>query len=426
MSNPEQPWYSGITRYQWTVLAIASLGWVFDVFEGQLYAILKTPAVRGVMEAGVPDAEINRIAGLTLTCFLLGGAFGGVVFGVLGDRWGRRRVMTLTILFYSLFTALTAFAQSWEQLAVLRFLVAMGVGGEWAVAAAIVAEVFPERARTAASGLFHASSGLGVFLATLTGTVIGMTGMDWRVAFLLGLIPALLTLWIRTSLKDPERWEKAKQEEGARPGSFTDLWSHGQLRSRALAAAGLATVGLAGLWTTVFWAPEVAREILKAEGVTDPSKLTELGSLAALIGNFGNTAGLLCFAPLASRFGRRTTFLVYHLATVALIPVTFFLAQTYVQVVACLVLLGFAAVGMHAGYAIYFPELFPTRLRSTGAGFCFNIGRIAAAPAPWLMGSLAKQLGGVGNAAMAAGMIYLLGLLCLLFLPETKGKPLPE
>jgi MFS family permease len=421
------PWYRGITRYQWTVLAIASLGWIFDVFEGQLYSVLKTPAVQGVLGPDAPEGQVRAIAGFTLTCFLAGGAVGGALFGVLGDRWGRRRVMVITILMYSVFTALTAFAQTWEQLAVLRFLVAMGVGGEWAVAAAVVAEVFPERARTAASGLFHASSGLGVFLAALAGMTVGAA--DWRAAFLLGLVPALLTLWIRAGLREPERWQHARETQGqeAGLGRFSDLWSHRDLRARTLAATGLATVGLAGLWAAAFWAPELAREVLKkTHGVNQEAELRRLASQAMLLMNCGNIAGLLCFAPLTGRVGRRGAFLAYHLLTVVMVPVTFLGAQSYTQVVVFLAILGFGAVGMHAGYAIYFPELFPTRLRATGAGFCFNAGRIVAAPGPWAMGLLSASVGGLRNAATLAGMVYLLGLVCLLFTPETRDKTLPD
>jgi len=419
----KDPWYHGITRYQWTVLAIASLGWIFDVFEGQLYAVLKTAAVRGVLPADTPDGEVRQIAAITLVWFLAGGAVGGVVFGVLGDRYGRRRMMVYTILLYSVFTALTAFAQSWQQLAALRFLVAMGVGGEWAVAAAIVSEVFPERSRAAASGLFHASSGIGVFLAALAGMFVGAA--DWRPAFLLGLLPALLTLWVRSGMKEPERWQQAVATD-ASLGRFSDLWAIPALRARTLAAAGLATAGLAGLWVTAFWAPELAQDVLRSEGVSDRALLTRLGSQALLIMNCGNIAGLLCFAPFTARVGRRGAFLAYHLLTIVMVPVTFLLPQTYTQAVLALVVLGFGAVGMHAGYAIYFPELFPTRLRSTGAGFCFNVGRIAAAGGPATMAWLMASTGSFRIAATLAGSVYLLGLFCLLFTPETHGKPLPD
>ncbi|MBM3947273.1 MAG: MFS transporter, partial [SAR202 cluster bacterium] len=287
------PWWHGVTPYQWTVLALASLGWIFDVFEGQLYAVLKTPAVRAVLGPAASDQEVNGIAGLTISCFLAGGALGGVLFGALGDRWGRRRVMILTILLYSVFTALTALAQTWEQLAILRFLVALGVGGEWAVAAAVVAETFPERARTAASGLFHASSGLGVFLAALVARTIGQT--DWRAAFWIGLAPALLTVWVRRSLKESDRWEA--RAGAAAGGSLQELWTDPTLRRRTLAAAGLAAVGLAGLWSAAFWAPELVREVARAQGVGEEAALRRMAGDAVLWMNMGNTAGLLCFAP---------------------------------------------------------------------------------------------------------------------------------
>lgn len=418
----ESRWYEGITRPQWMVLLIASLGWVFDVFEGQLYNTLKTPAVTAVMGPGASPDDVKSITGLTITCFLAGGALGGAVFGVLADRIGRRKVMIMTILLYSIFTALTAFARTWQELAVLRFLVALGVAGEWAVGAALVSEVFPERARTAASGLFHASSGIGVFLAAIVGMTIGAT--DWRAAFLLGLVPALLTLGVRAGVQEPERWTRVQGIESR--GNLRELFTDPVLRRHTLAAAGLATVGLAGLWSTAFWAPELAREVLKGSGMTDETELRRLAGQAMLLMNIGNTAGLLCFAPLTARWGRRRTFLAYHVGVLLMAPIAFLGARDYAQAVVALGFLGFAAVGMHAGYAIYFPELFPTRLRATGAGFCFNVGRIVAAPGPWLMTLLSQQVGGLRVAAVIASSVYLLGIACLAFTPETADQPLPE
>src|SRR3954463_3086424 len=205
-SSPEIPasdagrWYAGVTRYQWLVLTIASAGWVFDAFEGQIFNITRQQMLKDLLATrGTPDA-IRRWGDLFLAAFLLGGTLGGVAFGSLADRFGRKPAMALSILFYSAFSGLTYFATHLWHVALLRFLVALGVGGEWAVAAALVAEVFPSRARAHASGIFHATSILGLWLAALSGLAVGA---QWRYAYLIGVVPALLVLWVRVSVHEP-------------------------------------------------------------------------------------------------------------------------------------------------------------------------------------------------------------------------------
>jgi MFS family permease len=200
MTHPDRPnnWYTRVTREQWLVLAIASAGWIFDVYEGQLFTVFKTPALEDLLRAD--RALIDWHGNIAFALFLVGGAVGGLAFGVLGDRVGRVRALSLSILVYSVFSALTYFVRSVWELDALRFLVALGTGGEWAVAATLVAESFPDRTRTIASGSFHASSVLGAGLASVTGWLLAGPGA-WRVGFLLGLAPALLVLWIRLSLR---------------------------------------------------------------------------------------------------------------------------------------------------------------------------------------------------------------------------------
>src|SRR5947209_4841410 len=218
------PWYAGVTRYQWTVLAIASAGWVFDVFEGQIFGACMNEALPVLLAGTGLEGDKEFFINLGLAAFLVGGAVGGLVFGMMADRWGRRRTMAVTILIYSVFTGLTALAQNWWQLTLLRFLVGMGVGGEWAVAAAVVAEVFPPRARPAASGIFHASSVLGTYLAVAAGLFVVAADREtgWRWGFALGVVPALLILWVRVSMRDPETWHAAraaaKRDESQRLG----------------------------------------------------------------------------------------------------------------------------------------------------------------------------------------------------------------
>src|SRR5919201_1706757 len=209
---PTEPWWHGVTRYQWLVLAIASAGWIFDVFEGQIFGSCMNEALPVLLRGSGQELRQEFFVNVGLAAFLTGGALGGVLFGMMADRWGRRRTMALTILMYSAFTGLTALAQTWWHLAALRFLVGMGVGGEWAVAAAVVAEVFPPRARPAASGIFHASSVLGTYLAVLAGLFVVAADKEtgWRWGFVLGVLPALLVFWVRVSMREPESWQAAR------------------------------------------------------------------------------------------------------------------------------------------------------------------------------------------------------------------------
>jgi MFS family permease len=424
-NEPAGPWYAGITRGQWLVLAIASAGWVFDVYEGQLFTVFKTPMLRELIPGGSSPsaaATADWHGNAAFAVFLVGGAVGGLGFGVLSDRLGRVRVMALTILVYSVFSALTFFAKTVGQVLALRFLVALGTGGEWAVAAAFVAETFPTRARAFASGTFHASSVLGVALASLTGMLL--TGpASWRYGFLVGLAPALLTLWVRWSLAEPEAWSRAHERaDTPAPGSLAELLGDARWSGRAWLGLGLASVGLATYWGIFAWGLELAGQVL-APGATEPEKQASR-SWAYFLMNFpGGLLGLLAFAPMADRWGRRPTFAAYHVGALVMVPVTFLGVRTYPQALVLLPLMAFFVVGMHAGYAIYLPELFPTRLRASGASFGFNVGRVVAAALVIVRGQLGTWLG-LRLAVVSMAGLFLVGLALLSVAPETRGRDL--
>jgi MFS family permease len=453
MSNADQSprWYQGLSAHHWVVLAIASAGWVFDVYEGQLFTVFKTPMLGDL--AGRSVAVIEWQGNVGLAAFLLGGAAGGMLFGVLGDRLGRVRILAVTILVYSIFSALTALARSVSQVHLLRFLVALGAGGEWAIAAALVAETFPSRSRAVASGIFHASSILGAALASVTGLLFVGPGA-WRFGFVLGLAPALLILWIRLSMSEPKRWVNAHERAvngGTRDpaidpaasalfslssrtlsassqspelGDLRELWGREPWRTRALFGLGLATVGLATYWGIFAWSPELVRDVLGPR--VPESERQAAGNLAYLLMNFtGGLLGLLSFAPLASWRGRRFAFAVYHFGAAIIAPATFWWAASYAQALALLSLMAFFVLGMHAGYAIYFPELFPTRLRATGSSACFNFGRVLGAAILLVRGSLGASLG-LRWAVVVMSALFWIGLIMLIFAPETRGRDLPE
>lgn len=423
MSSPNPPssrWYHGVTHYEWLVLIVASLGWVFDAFEGQLFNLTRGAMLSDIL--GVPPgaAEAKKWGDIFLGIFLAGGTVGGLIFGSLGDKMGRKPVMVLTILFYSLFSGLTYFATELWHVGVLRFLVAMGVGGEWAVAAALVAEIFPKHARTHAGGIFHSTGVLGTWLATLT--AIGVTN-EWRFAYLVGLVPACLTLWVRASINEPARWQESKAK-GERMGSFGDLFGNQRWRSRALLGMTLAAVGLGTFWGVCIATQDLTRELLLRLGLPAADAESKAKFAYGIIQVIGAGLGQLSFGPLCAKFGRRRTFASMHVLSFIMVLVVCFAPQTFWQMLVLLPLFGFVTLSIHAGYAIYFPELFPNHLRATGSSFCFNAGRLVAAPMLILSGHV-KTLMPLPNAIALMGCLFLLGLVVLYCLPETKGEELP-
>lgn len=422
MDAPPQPWYAGVTRYQWLVLAVASAGWVFDAFEGQVYALTRGDMLPELLAAAKDSPEVKRWGDRLLAVFLVGGTVGGVLFGSLADRIGRKPTMALTILFYSVFSGLTYFATDVWQVAILRFLVALGVGGEWAVAAALVAEVFPVAARARASAIFHATSVLGLWLAGLAGLAVGA---EWRYAYLLGVLPALLVLWVRVTVREPERWQRTESLAGR--GSFRELFGTARWAWPAMMGVFLATVGLGTFWGVAVAGQDLARELLVRTGASSDEAAQDAKFAYGIVQAAGAGLGLLAFGPLAERLGRRGAFALMHAGALVVVPATCYLPQTYWQMLIALPLLGFFAVGIHAGYAVYFPELFPDHLRATGTGVCFNGGRLLAASVLWLSAEV-KALPGVDLrlAVTMLGSLFAVGLVIIWLMPETRGKPLPQ
>lgn len=414
-------WYSNVTRYQWLVLLVASLGWVFDAFEGQLFNLTRGPMLSEILGVASDSPDVKEWGDVFLGIFLAGGTLGGLLFGSLGDKIGRKPVMVITILFYSVFSGLTYFATDLWHVGVLRFLVAMGVGGEWAVAAALVAEIFPKHARTHAGGIFHATGVLGTWIATLTS--MGVQN-EWRIAYLIGIVPAILTLWVRSSVKEPDSWHEAK-DSGKAMGSFAELFGDARWRKRALLGMALAAVGLGTFWGVCVATQDLTREFLLKLGYEKGDAEQKAKFAYGIIQVLGAGAGQLSFGPICARWGRKPTFALMHIASFVLILAVCFLPQAYWQVLVLLPLFGFASLSIHSGYAIYFPELFPNHLRATGASFCFNAGRLLAAPILIYSGKI-KAAMPLPQAIALLGCLFLVGILVLAFLPETKDQDLPE
>ena len=437
IQEPKRFW-AEVTGYQWLVLVVAWLGWVFDSMDSTLYAVALQPALHDLLGSESSRQGIEWYGGIIFSVFLIGWAVGGVFFGVLADYIGRTKTLILTILIYSIFTGMAALSQTWWQLMLYRFLTALGIGGEWAAGAALVAETWPEAKRAKAAGILQSAWAAGFFLAALANLLIGTYG--WRILFLTGVLPALVTLLIRFMVKEPERWLKvnedrrnaiqigpnaprSEKEQELLAFSLERLFRR-DLRRRTVVGSLLAFVAVFGLWGATNWTPTLVRELLAPQNL-DPDSVNRYVSYSVMSLNVGALVGYLAFGPIADRIGRRITFFLMCLGSFVMLPVTFYMPKDYTVVIWLLPILGFFNNGIFSGFPIYLPELYPTSIRATGVGFCFNVGRILASTGPLIKGYLGTVFE-PGKAASLIGIVYLLGIVALPFAPETKGKPLPD
>ena len=438
--TPGMPWYRGVPRYAWVVLLISALGWLFDTMDQNIFTLVRQPAVATLLYPGVAAAaltkaqqgEVTAAGGAMTSVFLLGWAVGGLFFGVLGDRLGRTRTMMLTILIYALFTGLSGLTHTLFWFGTFRFLTALGVGGEWAAGAALVAETFPPRSRPRALGTLQACSAIGNMLAAIVTllipiflTYLALKGENWRWAFAVGALPALLVLWIRRSVKEPESWSHAKEaaeksHTTGELGAIGQLFTDPVLRRNTIAAVLMAAAGVGGFWGVGNWTPELTKVVLPPHADINTAK-----SYVFLIQNFGAFFGAYSYAVLAERTNRRRALGLFFVLAFLAIQGMFWTAHSFLSLMIWAPVLGFCLLGPFSAYTVYFPELYPTRLRTTGCGFCYNCARILAAAAPFTLGKLAA-LYGFRMAASMVACVYVLGLIGLLLAPETKGKPLPE
>ena len=491
LAAPESgPWYKSLNRYHWFVLAVSALGWLFDCLDQQLF-ILSRPAAMNDLLSHIEDLTkrkelVTFYGDIATSVFIAGWATGGLIFGMLGDRIGRAKTMMMTILIYSVCTGLSAFSTSVYDFAFYRFLTGLGVGGEFAVGVALVAEVMPAFARPQALATLQALSAVGNVTAALINMGLGiaegqgLVQSPWRIMFCIGALPAVLALFIRSRLKEPDSWVQA-QASGVNStkklGSYGELFADPTLRKHALLGLVLACSGVIGLWAIGFYAPDLikrvqekpvtaaifADEIAAAKSPGEVALLVSVRDAAptdkldeaqtarkkiitgkvngrtalyqgftSIATNIGAFLGMFGFGLLSQRIGRKPSFAIALVAAFFSTAAVFWFMQDLWQIFILAPIMGFCQLSLFAGYAMYFPELFPTRLRSTGTSFCYNVGRFVAAAGPLVkiwVNSLFTEPDPIlrlryGGVTMCG--VFLVGLLVLPFLPETKGKPLPE
>jgi MFS family permease len=492
-ADPNYRWYRELTRYHWFVLTVAALGWMFDCLDQQLFTLARPTAMRDLLGVVEGDKAIGEWSGYVTSIFIIGWATGGLVFGALGDRIGRAKTMLITILVYSFCTGLSSLSVSVWDFMFYRFITGLGVGGEFAVGVALVAEVMPDRARPRALSMLQALSAIGNVSAALIGWSLApleQQGIDaWRVMFIIGALPALLAVVIRLKLKEPEKFTatQGKSELQGKRGSYKALFGDPRWRKHALVGLFLAIPGVVGLWGIGFFSGDLSRvvfrraiaiETIEAElAVADANTsqatvlnkmmeweseftpiderepfegndlaiqddvnnkisgtLTFWQSMTMLCMQVGAFLGMYAFGWLATHIGRRPTFLAAYLSAMAMTALVF-MKLSGPEDLWMLVLMGFCQLSLFAGYAIYFPELFPTHLRSTGTSFCYNVGRYVAAFGPTIFGLLTSRVFTGPNypmpdnwryAGLTMSSVFLIGVVTLLFAPETKDQPLPE
>jgi MFS family permease len=406
-----------LTSQQWTSGIAAWLGWLFDGLDIHLYTLVAAPFVMQLLLANSPsDPLVRQYSSWIQAAFLIGWALGGGFFGRVGDLVGRSRTLSLTIITYALFTGLSSFAQTWWHLMIFRFLAALGVGGEWAVGSSLLSETWPRRWGPWIAAVLQTGVNIGVLLACVT--VYFMAGQNPRWVFLVGILPALLVLWIRRAVPEPEEWHQAKAQAGHHQPPISYLF-RGEVLPITIKTILVCSLTLTAWWAFQFWNQQHLRNLPELASWTVPhreqlvSKSFFIVISCSILGNF--------FAGwMASLIGYRRAISLMCLGFFLSFLGAYAIPRDYSSVIYWL-----AAIGLFSGvfglFTMYLPPLFPTLLRTTGAGFCYNIGRVAAAFGTVFFGLFSK-VGDFRLALLYVGFLVLPAMFLAWKLPELPFK----
>jgi MFS family permease len=434
------PWYRTLTATQWKTLGASNLGWMFDGYETFALILTVGVALRQLLDPS-QYAQIPAYAGTVIGITLLGWGIGGLIGGVLADYIGRKRMMMFAILTYSILTGLSALAWDWTSFVLLRFVVGIAIGSEWATGASMTAEVWPNHARGKGAGLMQCGLGIGFFLASFTWLFVAPLGPDaWRYMYLLGVLPALLTLWIRSGIPESGLWEKANERRQAalerqRQGAtlkaeeqaltrftFVGLFADPAIRRQTIIVFLMSLTTTVGWWGISTWVPPYIASVAGKAGLP----AAQWASYAGMAYTAGSIIGYASFGFLADAFGRKPVTIVYIVLAFVLTPILFLSSQDLTVLLFLAFLNAIFTNGQYSWMPVWLPELYPTRMRATAMAFAFNGPRFIAFLGPLVAGQLIVYFGGFGYAASIVSLIYVVGLLAVLFLPETRGRPLPE
>lgn len=436
----EGPWYRSLNANQWKTVIASNLGWMFDGYETFALILVVGAALHQLLEPSL-YGEIRTYAGIVIAITLLGWGVGGVIGGILADYIGRRRTMMFAILAYAATTGLSAFAWNWESFAVMRFVVGIAIGSEWATGASITAEAWPDHARGRGAGLMQCGLGIGFFLASFIWLFVSGYGPNaWRIMFFIGVIPALFALWLRSGIDESKPWEatnekrkaaNAREKSGAtlntedrRLTRFTvmELFVEPESRKRTIVLFLMSLTTTLAWWGISTWVPPYVASLAAKQGLPPQT----WASYAGMSYNIGAILGYIGLGFLADRYGRKPIVMIFFAASLVLTPVLYLWTHDLHLIVLVAAINGFFTLGQYSWMSVWMPELFPTRMRATGMAFAFNAPRFIAFLGPLFAGLMISKLGGFSNVAVAFSFIYILGFVAVPFLPETKGRPLPE
>jgi MFS family permease len=433
------PWYRSLSGPQWKTLVAANLSWTLDSFE--FFALFLTVGFAlHQLVAPAEYAAIPRYAGYIIAATLFGWGVGGVLGGIIADYIGRKRTMMLAILAYSLTTGLSAVSWNWESLAALRFIVGVAIGSEWGTGASIVAELWPDHARGKGGGLMQSGAGLGAILASLVWLAVSGTGPNaWRWMYLIGVLPALTVFWILRHTPESPTWQRSNEQrcdaralkrQGAQLAgehvaltrfTLVDLFADRTVRWPLIGSLLMMLSLTFAFWGVSIFIPTYVGSIAAKADL--PAKAW--AGYAGLVTGICGTFGFISLGFLADALGRKPVTMFFYLACLILTPVVYLWPHNIDVLLAWVAVFGFFTLGIWAWAPVWLPEMFPTCMRGTAIGFCFNAPRLLGAIGPLIAGTLIVGLGGFGPAATIIGLFFVLGFLVAPFLPETRGRPLP-
>jgi MFS family permease len=405
-----------LTRAAWVTLASAFFGWMFDAMDLQIFTVVMIPAVREL--TGYTDGRVLQIGGLIIAGKLLCWGLGGVLFGVLADKFGRTRIMIATILIYSIFTALSGLAQTWPQLLVLQMIAGLGIGGEWAAGAALVVETWPARHRAKAVQVMQLAFVFGLILASVL--AIGLAGAGWRWILAAGATPALLALGLRVFTPESEAWKQTKaaaQAGGPQLGSLKAIFSD-KLARRTIVGSLIAMAMMIGSWGGSTLVPTLVQTLAQATSSAAITRQTGVAFMAVNAGAVLGYGAILLAVWVWPRISRRWIYAFFCAGSLIATTLVFTRVDSMRSLHFALALFGFFAIGGFGIVALYLTELFPVHVRATGQGFAWNVARLFTALGPlFVTGSLAAY--GLSSVGTSIAIVFAIGLLAIGFGPET-------
>jgi MFS family permease len=410
-----------ISSYQWLCLGSAFAGWMFDSMDLNLFTLVLFPSVAELTKVTNP-AEVARYGGYIMAIKLFCWGMGGILFGVVADRIGRARTMVITIVIYAVFTGLSGLAQSWGQLAALQAIAGFGIGGEWAAGASLVAESWPEKHRARAMQIMQMAFAFGFFAAALDNLILGP--ISWRWVLAAGALPAVLSLLIRFFVPEPERWVTVRKRETETTAgeTFAAIFKP-NLRRRTIVGAVVASSVMIGCWGGLTLLPSWIQQLVRASGATNGVSTISYAFMLMMVGAVLGYASLIW---ITDALGRRMSYFIFNICALASSLYLFWFVKDLPTLLWFMLIYGYFVIGGFGTFAVYLPELFPTRVRATGQGFCWNAARSATAIGPLIAGWLVAEFGSLPAAAAAVAFAYVIGAVVIWFGPETRGIPLED